>query len=174
MAQCQITLEEDVVQHLFVGDGGVARLLEQVLNRVLQAQAREALQAAPYERTAERRGYLYFVKPFWLWRSFGDLPPREIPRLAGGRSALSLSLGNAAVATIFPRRSPNVRKTQKGLTKYTGPPSKMRRRHTAPDVPVPHHPGLRCGRPHLGIHTRAMPSPEGALRGRRRPRRGLP
>ncbi len=57
MAQYQITLGDDVVQHLFVGDGGVARLLEQVLNQVLQAQAQDALQAAPYERTPERQGH---------------------------------------------------------------------------------------------------------------------
>ncbi|MBX5468234.1 MAG: transposase [Firmicutes bacterium] len=52
-----MTLTDDIVQHLFVGDGGVARLLEQVLNPVLQALAQAALHAAPYERTPERRGY---------------------------------------------------------------------------------------------------------------------
>lgn len=31
--------------------------MEHVLNQVLQAQAQEGLQAAPYERTTERRGY---------------------------------------------------------------------------------------------------------------------
>jgi len=52
-----MTLTDDVVQHRFGGDGGVARLLEQVLNPVLQGPAQAALQAAPDERTPERRGY---------------------------------------------------------------------------------------------------------------------
>lgn len=50
-----MTVGDDVVRHLFGEDGGVARLLKQVLNQVLQAQ--EALQTAPHERTAEGRGY---------------------------------------------------------------------------------------------------------------------
>lgn len=50
-----MTVGDDVVRHLFGEDGGVARLLKQVLNQVLQAQ--ETLQTAPHERTAEGRGY---------------------------------------------------------------------------------------------------------------------
>ena len=57
MAPYLMTLGDDVVQRLLVGDGGVARFLEQVLNQVLQAQTQDALQTAPYERTPDRQGY---------------------------------------------------------------------------------------------------------------------
>jgi putative transposase len=83
MAQYQITLGDDVVQHLFVGDGGVARLLEQVLNQVLQAQAQEAVQAAPYERTTERRGYRNGTVDRPLTTRVGTLTLR-VPRLRDG------------------------------------------------------------------------------------------
>ncbi len=83
MAQYQITLEDDVVQHLFVGDGGVARLLEQVLNQILQAQAQDALRAAPYERTAERRGYRNGTYERALTTRVGTLTLR-VPRRRDG------------------------------------------------------------------------------------------
>ncbi len=35
----------------------MARLVEQVLNRVLETEVTETLQAKPYERTEERQGY---------------------------------------------------------------------------------------------------------------------
>jgi transposase-like protein len=83
MAQYQITLGDDVVQHLFVGDGGVARLLEQVLNQVLQAQAQDALQAAPYERTPDRQGHRNGSYPRDLTTRVGTITLR-VPRLRDG------------------------------------------------------------------------------------------
>ena len=83
MAQYQITLGDDVVQRLFVGDGGVARLLEQVLNQVLQAQAQDALQAAPYERTPDRQGYRNGTYDRPLTTRVGSLTLR-VPRLRDG------------------------------------------------------------------------------------------
>ncbi|WP_035486401.1 transposase, partial [Alicyclobacillus contaminans] len=56
MAQYQITLNDETLKDLFQQDGGVAKLVEQVLNQVLQAQVTEQLRAAPYERTDERQG----------------------------------------------------------------------------------------------------------------------
>lgn len=59
MAQYQITVDSQLLQQLFLGnskDSGVAKLLESVLNQVLQAQATEQLSAEPYERTDERQG----------------------------------------------------------------------------------------------------------------------
>lgn len=55
MAQYNITVNDEVLKGLFTGEKGVAQLLEQVLNQVLQAQATEQLQAEPYERSEERR-----------------------------------------------------------------------------------------------------------------------
>ncbi|GIM46264.1 hypothetical protein DNHGIG_18130 [Collibacillus ludicampi] len=57
MAQYQINLNDEILHGLFQRDEAVARLIEQVLNQVLQAQVTEQLKAAPYERTEERQGY---------------------------------------------------------------------------------------------------------------------
>ncbi|HHW27010.1 MAG TPA: IS256 family transposase, partial [Firmicutes bacterium] len=45
MTQYQITLSDEIVHGLFKEDGAMARLVEQVLNQVLQAEVTEALQA---------------------------------------------------------------------------------------------------------------------------------
>ncbi|MDD3750149.1 MAG: IS256 family transposase, partial [Firmicutes bacterium] len=53
MAQYQITVDQELLHRLFLGnnkDAGVSALLESVLNQILQAQATEQLQAEPYER----------------------------------------------------------------------------------------------------------------------------
>jgi transposase-like protein len=78
-----MTLGDDVVQRRFVGDGGVARLLEQVLNQVLQAQAQDALQAAPYERTPDRQGHRNGSYPRDLTTRVGTITLR-VPRLRDG------------------------------------------------------------------------------------------
>jgi len=83
MAQYQITLGDDVVQHLFVGDGGVARLLEHVWNQVLPAQAQDAWQAAPYERTPDRQGHWNGSYPRDLTTRVGTITLR-VPRLRDG------------------------------------------------------------------------------------------
>src|SRR5690606_39439790 len=60
MAQYQITVDSQLLHQLFLSnsqDAGVAKLLESVLNQVLQAQATEQLGAEPYERTEGRQGY---------------------------------------------------------------------------------------------------------------------
>jgi len=41
-----------------VKDEGMTKLLESVLNQVLQAQAAEQIKAEPYERTEEREDYI--------------------------------------------------------------------------------------------------------------------
>ena len=50
MTQYQITLSDEIVHGLFKEDGAMARLVEQVLNQVLEAEVTETLQAKPYER----------------------------------------------------------------------------------------------------------------------------
>ena len=57
MTQYQITLSDEIVHGLFKEDGAIARLVEQVMNQVLEAEVTERLQAKPYERTEERQGY---------------------------------------------------------------------------------------------------------------------
>lgn len=52
-----VTVDRDLLQGLFVRDGGLARLVEDILNQILDAQATEQLKAKPYERTEGRQGY---------------------------------------------------------------------------------------------------------------------
>src|SRR5690554_2039075 len=57
MTQYQITLNEELLHKLFIGDSrdaGIAALLETVLNQVLRAQSIEQLGAEQYERNEER------------------------------------------------------------------------------------------------------------------------
>ena len=57
MTQLQLTVDRELVQQLCQSEDGVARLLERVLNQVLEAQVSEQLKAEPYERTEDRQGY---------------------------------------------------------------------------------------------------------------------
>lgn len=57
MTQYKITLSKEDLHGLFSTDEGLAKLMEKVLNQVLQAQATEAVGALPHERTDNRRGY---------------------------------------------------------------------------------------------------------------------
>jgi putative transposase len=57
MTQYQITLNEELLHQLFIGDSrdaGIATLLETVLNQVLRAQSTDQLGADKYERIEER------------------------------------------------------------------------------------------------------------------------
>jgi transposase-like protein len=57
MASLQITLDETKIQDLLRGDEPMRRLLEALLNELLQAELTDHLHAAPGERTEARRGY---------------------------------------------------------------------------------------------------------------------
>jgi putative transposase len=59
MPQERLTLEDDVLKEVMLGkhEEAVTKLLEQVFNSVLQAQATEQLNAEPYERSDERTMY---------------------------------------------------------------------------------------------------------------------
>lgn len=89
MAQYQVTLNGEVLHDLFQKDEGVARLLKQVLDQVLQAQATEQLQAAPYERSGERQGYRNGTQPHTLTTRVGTLTLR-VPRLRSGQFSTDL------------------------------------------------------------------------------------
>ena len=73
MTQYQLTLDGEAVQRLFTGDGQLGRLVEAVLNQVLNAQVAEQLQAAPYERSEQRQGYRNGYKPRQLTTRVGAL-----------------------------------------------------------------------------------------------------
>ncbi|MCF6096742.1 transposase [Thermovorax subterraneus] len=57
MAQYNITIDSEILHHLLLNgakDEGMAKLLEYVLNQILQARATEQIKAEPYERTEGR------------------------------------------------------------------------------------------------------------------------
>ncbi len=84
MTQYQLTLDSDILQALFVGKGQLAQLIEAVLNQVLQAQVTEQLQATPYERTDERRGYRNGYRPHHLTTRVGTLT-LQVPQVREGQ-----------------------------------------------------------------------------------------
>ena len=84
MAEYQITIDGQTVQGLFQGDSGLAKLLEQVSNQVLQAQVSEQLGAERYERTEERQGYRNGVRPRQLTTRVGKLTLR-VPQVRDGQ-----------------------------------------------------------------------------------------
>lgn len=56
MAHYQVTVDDEILQHLFSLDDGLVQLVEQVLNQIPKAQVTEQLKAKPYKRQEERQG----------------------------------------------------------------------------------------------------------------------
>jgi transposase-like protein len=83
MTQYQLTLDSAVLQRLFGENEQMTHLLEEVVNQVLEAQVAEHLQAEPYERTEERRGYRNGYKTRQLTTRVGTLHLR-IPQVRDG------------------------------------------------------------------------------------------
>ena len=84
MAQYQLTVNEETLQNLLSGDGeSLAKLLEELLNQVLEAQRTEQLQADNYERTDGRQGYRNGYKPRKMNTRVGTLNLR-VPQIREG------------------------------------------------------------------------------------------
>ena len=81
IAHYQVTVDRDVLQGLFVRDDGLSRLVENIVNQVLDAQAVEQLKAKPYERTEEHQGYRNLVPG-----EAAQVPYRKA-RVAGSQAA---------------------------------------------------------------------------------------
>jgi putative transposase len=89
MTQYQLTLDSESVQRLLTGDGQLGRLLEAVLNQVLNAQVTEQLQVAPYERSEQRQGYRNGYKPRQLTTRVGALT-LLVPQVRDGQFSTEL------------------------------------------------------------------------------------
>ena len=89
MADIQFTLDTELVQKLFEKSGGVAKLLEQMLNEVLEAEVTEALGAQRYERTGTRRGYRNGHRTRKLYTRVGGLNLR-VPQVRDGEFSTEL------------------------------------------------------------------------------------
>lgn len=57
MADYDVSLGRELLPGLLSGQDGLSKLVETVLNQVLEAQVTEALGADRHERTEERQGY---------------------------------------------------------------------------------------------------------------------
>lgn len=92
MAQYQINVDSTILHQLLIGEGrdaGVAKLLESVLNQVLQAQVTEQLDAERYERVEERKGYRNGAYPHKLTTRVGTIT-LHIPRIRDGKFSTDL------------------------------------------------------------------------------------
>lgn len=89
MAHLEVTIDTDKLQDLFAGDRGMALLVEDVLNQVLDAQMTEHLQAEPYERTDERKAYRNGYRPRKLTTRVGTLTLR-VPQARDGSFSTEL------------------------------------------------------------------------------------
>jgi len=109
-----------MLQHLFSKDEGLAKLTEQVLNQILQAQTSKQLRAEPYERTDERQGYRNGHRERSLTTRIGKLV-LEVPRLRSGKfsteifercqrseQALLISLMEMVINGVSTRKVKNV------------------------------------------------------------------
>lgn len=92
MTEYQLTIADDLVQGLLsgtAGESGLSKLLEQVLNQVLEAQVSEQIGATRYERTEERQGYRNGVRPRKLTTRVGPLTLR-VPQVRDGEFSTDL------------------------------------------------------------------------------------
>lgn len=91
MTQINITLEEEILKDLFMGnrEKSVTILLEQVINAVLSKQASEQLNAQPYERSEDRLTYRNGYRERELTTRVGTLTLR-IPKFRNGSFSTEL------------------------------------------------------------------------------------
>jgi putative transposase len=89
VTQYQLTLDSETLQRLFTGDGQLGRLVEAVLNQVLNAQVAEHLQATPDERSEQRQGYRNGYKPRQLTTRVGALT-LLVPQVRDGQFSTEL------------------------------------------------------------------------------------
>ena len=89
MAQYKITIDKEDLHQLFNQDQGMAKLVERVLNKVLEAEVAEQLQAEPYERCVERQGYRNGYRERGLKTRVGALK-LAVPRTRDGHFSTEL------------------------------------------------------------------------------------
>jgi transposase-like protein len=84
MAGINFTLNEEDLTDLFLHkDSAVANLLSKILNQVLEAQVNDHLQAEPYERSEDRKGYRNGSRSRSLITRSGILD-LQVPRVRNG------------------------------------------------------------------------------------------
>jgi transposase-like protein len=89
MAAYEITVNSEQLSGLLTHDKGLQRLVETVLNQVLEAQVTEQVGAKPYERSASRKAYRNGVRPRTLTTRIGPLV-LHVPQLRDGSFSTAL------------------------------------------------------------------------------------
>ena len=67
MAGYDVNVGKDLLPGLLSGQDGLAKLIEAVLNQILEAQVVESLGADKHERSEERQGYRNGYRPRTLY-----------------------------------------------------------------------------------------------------------
>ncbi|KTD01567.1 transposase [Legionella geestiana] len=83
MTDYNITVGEELIPELLTSQGGLAKLVESVLNQILEAQATETLVAGRYERNEERAGYRNGYRARQLYTRVGPVT-LQVPQTRDG------------------------------------------------------------------------------------------
>lgn len=83
MAGYDISVGKDLLPGLLSGQDGLAKLVEAVLNQVLEAQVTESLGADRHERSEERQGYRNGYRPRTLYTRVGPIT-LQVPQTRDG------------------------------------------------------------------------------------------
>lgn len=92
MTQLNFTLDSEIIKGVFTLDGrndAIAKLMEQIINQVLDAQATEAIGAKPYERTDDRTAYRNGHRTRQMKTRIGTME-LSVPRLRNGEFSTDL------------------------------------------------------------------------------------
>ena len=84
MADYEITVPETLLSSLLSEQEGLAKLLEEVLNQILDAQVNEHVGAKRYERSQQRVAYRNGYRPRQLYTRVGPLTLR-VPQMRDGQ-----------------------------------------------------------------------------------------
>jgi putative transposase len=83
MTDYNITVGKELLPELLTNQNGLAKLIESVLNQILEAQVEESLGADKYERTDERVGYRNGYRPRQLYTRVGPIT-LQVPQTRDG------------------------------------------------------------------------------------------
>ncbi|HUW97214.1 MAG TPA: IS256 family transposase [Acidiferrobacter sp.] len=83
MAEYEVSVGKDLLPGLLNGSEGLAKLVEAVLNQILDAQMTEHLGAVPHERSPDRQGYRNGVRPRTLYTRVGPVT-LQVPQTRDG------------------------------------------------------------------------------------------
>jgi hypothetical protein len=102
MPDYQITIDGETLHGLFQGDAGLAKLLEQVLNQVLEAQVSEQLGRSATSAPRSGRGIATACVPAGSPRAGGPVLSRALRPLPAQRTGLRPFQGKTpSTVTIF-------------------------------------------------------------------------